>query len=125
MKDYKFSWICKREPKMTEEQNQSGAELRMQGGGIGSETWKRGPRFPQEGGWTQKSVLVEKIAHRTRKPGIVLVDFHGNLIIKNLPRFCDSKRQKSSGQRCHASRKIHFKIKEYIFQKSWTGFFKA
>ena len=42
--------------------NQSGAELRMQGGGIGSETWKRGPRFPREGGWTQESVLGGKIA---------------------------------------------------------------
>ena len=77
--------------------NQSGAELRMQGGGIGSETWKRGPRFPREGGWTQESVLGGKIAHQTRKSGIVLMDFHGNLIIKNLQRFCDSKRQKSSG----------------------------
>ena len=58
--------------------NQSGAELRMQDGDIGLETWKQGPRFPQEGGWMQESVLGRKIAHRTRKPGIGLMDFHGD-----------------------------------------------
>ena len=52
MKDYKFACMCKCEAKMTEViLNQSGTELGMQDGGIGSETrrtsetWKR-----QEGG---------------------------------------------------------------------------
>ena len=30
--------------------NQSGAELRIQDDGIGSETWKKGDSFLQEGG---------------------------------------------------------------------------
>ena len=29
-------------------------------------------------------------------PDAIAWDFHGNLIVKNLTRFCDSKRQKSS-----------------------------
>ena len=52
LKDYKFACMCKLEAKMTEVIfNQSGIELGMQDGGIGSETrrtsetWKR-----QEGG---------------------------------------------------------------------------
>ena len=52
MKDYKFACMCKLEAKMREVIfNQSGIELGMQDGGIGSETrrtsetWKR-----QQGG---------------------------------------------------------------------------
>ena len=81
--------MCKCEAKMTEViLNQSGTELGMQDGGIGSETrrtsetWKR-----QEGGWTQEYVLGGKIAYQMRWPGISM----GNLIVKNLTRFSDSE----------------------------------
>ena len=48
------------------------------------------------------------------------MDFHGRI---NLTWLCGSKRQKSSEevvwQGFYAARKIHFKNKEYILQKSW------
>ena len=35
---------------------------------------------------------------RMQKPGIALMDFHRNLIVKNLSMFCGSKREESSGK---------------------------
>ena len=58
-----------------------------------------------------------KIAHRTRKPEIGLMDFHGNLIVKNLTMFCGSKRQKSSGKGVARHAKFILKTKN-IFSKN-------
>jgi len=96
---------------------QSGGELRIQDGGIGSdtlrssETWNLGPRFSLE------FVLGEKIAHRTRRSGIKRQKSSANSFTRQA-KFFSKQRLYSLRPRPHVSG--YFRIRYFFFPDTAT-----